>query len=249
MKLEGKVALVTGGTSGIGAASALAMARDGADIALVGRRATDEALSYQRQIEALGRRVVLLLHDVARPAECQACVEETVAQLGGLDVLLHAAGGPCGGTVLEVTPEAWNHAFDVHVHAAYYLCRAAVPVLKPKHDGAIILVSSVAGIRGIPGALAYSTVKGAVLEFTRSLARDLADDNIRVNCVAPGIIRTHFHDPMTEERKQFNIQQRIPLHREGKAADVAEAINLLAQNDYITGECIVVDGGLTSRIV
>jgi NAD(P)-dependent dehydrogenase (short-subunit alcohol dehydrogenase family) len=248
MKLEGKVALVTGGTSGIGAASALAMARDGADIALVGRHADDEALGYQRQIAALGRRVVLLLHDVARPEECQACVDETVAKLGTLDVLLHAAGGPCGGTVLDVTPEAWRYAFDVHVHAAYYLCRAAVPVLKAKHEGAIVLVSSVAGIRGIPGALAYATVKGAVLEYTRSLARDLADDNIRVNCVAPGVIRTHFHDAMPEERKQFNIQYRIPLHREGKAEDVAEVVALLAQNDYITGECIVIDGGLTSRI-
>jgi NAD(P)-dependent dehydrogenase (short-subunit alcohol dehydrogenase family) len=149
---------------------------------------------------------------------------------------------------LDVTPEAWHYAFDVHVHGAFYLCRAAVPAIKLKREGAIILVSSVAGIRGVPGALAYTTVKGAVLEFTRSLARDLADDNIRVNCVAPGIIRTHFHDAMPEERRQYNMQYRIPLHREGRAEDVAQAIALLAQNDYITGECIVVDGGLTSRI-
>jgi NAD(P)-dependent dehydrogenase (short-subunit alcohol dehydrogenase family) len=248
MNLDGKIALVTGGTSGIGAASAVAFAQAGADVALVGRRATDEARAYQRQIEALGRRCLLLLHDVADPQACQDCVDETVASLGTVDLLLHAAGGPCGGTVTDVTPEAWHSAFDVHVHAAYYLCRAVVPLLKPKRAGAIILVSSVAGIRGIPGALAYATVKGAVLQFTRSLARDLADDNIRVNCVAPGIIRTHFHDPMPEDRKQFNIQHRIPLHREGQAQDVAEAIALLAQNEYITGECIVIDGGLTSRI-
>jgi NAD(P)-dependent dehydrogenase (short-subunit alcohol dehydrogenase family) len=100
----------------------------------------------------------------------------------------------------------------------------------------------------VSGSIAYCTVKGAILEMTRALARDLADDNIRVNCVAPGIIRTHFHDPMTEERKQFNIQHRIPLHREGTAEDVAEVIALLVRNEYITGECIVVDGGLTSRI-
>ncbi len=248
MDLNGKVALITGGTSGIGAASALALARAGADIALVGRRATDKALAYQQQVHDLGRRCVLLLRDVSKPEDCQACVDDTVAQLGTIDVLLHAAGGPANGTALDVTPEDWHYAFDVHVHAAYYLTRAVVPILKPKHAGAIVLVSSVAGIRGVPGALAYCTVKGAILEFTRSLARDLAEDNIRVNCVAPGIIRTHFHDPMTEERKQFNIQHRIPLHREGKAEDVAEVIALLARNEYITGECVVVDGGLTSRI-
>lgn len=248
MDLNGKVALITGGTSGIGAASALALARAGADVALVGRRATDEALAYQQQVRDLGRRCLLLLHDVAQPEECQACVDETVAQLGTVDVLLHAAGGPANGSVLSVTPEAWHYAFDVHVHAAYYLARAVAPILKPKRAGAIVLVSSVAGIRGVPGAVAYSTVKGAVLELTRALARDLAEDNIRVNCVAPGIIRTHFHDPMPEDRKQFNIQHRIPLHREGQAADVAEVIVLLARNEYVTGECVVVDGGLTSRI-
>ncbi|NLG28027.1 MAG: SDR family oxidoreductase [Chloroflexi bacterium] len=248
MHLEGRVALVTGGTSGIGAASAIALARAGADVALVARRDTDEARAYQQSILALGRRCVVLLHDVADPQECQACVDETVAQLGTVDVLLHAAGGPANGSVLDVTPEVWHHAFDVHVHAAYYLSRAVAPILKPKREGAIVLVSSVAGIRGVPGSIAYCTVKGAILEMTRALARDLADDNIRVNCVAPGIIRTHFHDPMTEERKQFNMQHRIPLHREGTAEDVAEAIALLVRNEYMTGECIVVDGGLTSRI-
>jgi NAD(P)-dependent dehydrogenase (short-subunit alcohol dehydrogenase family) len=161
---------------------------------------------------------------------------------------MHSAGGPCPGSVLDVTPEAWYYAFDLHVHAAYYLCRAVVPILRPKREGAIVLVSSVSALRGCPGILAYATVKGAILEFTRSLARDLADDNIRVNCVAPGIIRTHFHDPMPEDRKQFNIQNRIPLHREGKPEDVAQVVALLATNDYVTGECVVIDGGLTSRI-
>ena len=113
----------------------------------------------------------------------------------------------------------------------------------------IITVSSTAGIRGIPGAIAYATAKGAIPQFTRSLARDLADDNIRVNCVAPGVIRTRFHDDMSDERRKFNLDHRIPLHREGTPEQVAQVVALLVTNDYITGETYVIDGGLTSRIV
>ena len=105
----------------------------------------------------------------------------------------------------------------IHVDAAYYLCRAVLPLMRPNRDGAIILVSSVAGLRGVPGALAYATAKGAILQFTRSLARDVADDNIRVNCVAPGVIRTRFHEKMTPEAQAHNLAVRIPLHREGHA--------------------------------
>jgi NAD(P)-dependent dehydrogenase (short-subunit alcohol dehydrogenase family) len=100
----------------------------------------------------------------------------------------------------------------------------------------------------VPGAIAYATAKGAIPQFTRSLARDLADHNIRVNCVAPGVIRTRFHDDMTDERKELNLKHRIPLHREGTSQQVADVVTLLITNDYITGETFVIDGGLTSRI-
>jgi len=111
-----------------------------------------------------------------------------------------------------------------------------------------VLVSSVAGIRGIKFALAYGTVKGAVAQFTRMLAYQLADYNVRVNCVAPGIIRTAFHANMSKEAYQHNVDNRIPLHREGTPEQVATGIVELAKNDYITGEMLVIDGGLTSRI-
>jgi NAD(P)-dependent dehydrogenase (short-subunit alcohol dehydrogenase family) len=110
------------------------------------------------------------------------------------------------------------------------------------------MVSSSAGLRGVAGAIAYATAKGALPQMARSLARELADDNIRVNCVAPGVIRTRFHDTMTEERRQLNVEHRIPLHREGMPEQVAEVVALLVTNDYITGETFVIDGGLTSRI-
>src|SRR5207248_4624152 len=116
------------------------------------------------------------------------CVQETAAAFGGLDVLVHAAGGPAKGALLEVSEEIWYHAFDVHVHAVFHLCRAAIPVMKPRGEGAIVLVGSTAGRLGVLGAAAYATVKGALVQFTRVLARELADDNVRVNCVAPGVI-------------------------------------------------------------
>lgn len=247
MELTSKVALITGGTRGIGAATAVTLARLGADVAIVGRE-EKPGQAVRQQVEALGRRCLIVRADISKPDEATACVERTIDDLGTVDVLVHSAGGAIVGGLLEVTPEAWHYAFDVHVHAIYYLCRAAVPQMRAKGEGAIILVSSVAGIRGIPMNLAYQVVKGAVPQFARAMARELADHNIRVNCVAPGIIRTGFHDKMTSEQRQHNLDHRVPLHREGTPEQVAELIGQMAANDYITGETFVIDGGLTMRI-
>jgi len=138
--------------------------------------------------------------------------------------------------------------FDVHVHAVYHLSRAAVPHMRQRGEGAVVLVSSTAGKLALPTNLAYQVVKGAIPHFTRALARELAKDNIRVNCVAPGVVRTRFHDAMTPEQKMLNLEQRIPLRREGTPRQVAEVIQLLVTNDYITGDMVTVDGGLTMRI-
>src|SRR5262249_10852854 len=150
--------------------------------------------------------------------------------LGGLDILVHSAGGSSYGKIDECSPEQWMTTFDVHVHAAYFLTRRALPALRKAGEAAIVFISSVAGIRGVPTHIAYGTVKGAMLQFTRCLARDEADNNIRVNCVAPGIIRTRFHDSMTPEAKAHNLAARIPLHREGTPEQVAEAVRMLIAN-------------------
>jgi len=248
MDLSGKVALVTGGTLGIGAAIAIDLARRGADLAIAARNLGGSAEETRELILATGRRCLLIAADFALPEDCTGAVEETAAEFGRLDVLVHNAGGPAPGKIEDLTPELWRHTMDLHVNANFYLVKAALPHLRKQREGAIITVSSTAGIRGVPGAIAYATAKGAIPQFTRSLARDLADDNIRVNCVAPGVIRTRFHADMTAERKELNLQHRIPLHREGTVEQVAEVVALLITNDYITGETIVIDGGLTSRI-
>jgi NAD(P)-dependent dehydrogenase (short-subunit alcohol dehydrogenase family) len=248
MKLRGQIGLVTGGTKGIGAATAIALAEEGADVAIVGRRLDAGAKETLLRVEGLGRRCLTILADVAVAAEATRCVEQTARELGPVDVLVHAAGGPVNGGLFELTPEVWHSAFDVHVHAIFHLCRAAIPGMKQKKRGAIILISSAAGIRGIKTNVAYQAVKGTLPQLTRALAYEFANDNIRVNCVAPGVIRTAFHAAMPAEVKRNNLENRIPLHREGTPENVATLIRELVVNDYITGETVSVDGGLTMRI-
>ena len=248
MELQGKVCLVTGGTKGIGAAAALALAEKGASIAIVARTLDDEAKKTRTRIEALGRKCVLVSADVAKPADVARCVEESVRALGPVDILIHAAGGPVNGGLFDLTAEQWHAAFDVHVHPIFHLCRAVIPGMKEKKEGVIILVSSAAGLRGIKTNVAYQAVKGALPQLTRALAFEFSDWNIRVNCVAPGVIRTAFHAKMTPEAKEHNLKNRIPLHREGTSEQVASAIRELVTNDYVTGETFTIDGGLTMRI-
>jgi len=248
MDLSGKIALVTGGTRGIGAATAISLAEEGAQVALVARRLDEQTMTTRDAIVALGRKCELLQADCAQPEEATRCVRETESRLGAVDVLVHSAGGPINGGLFDLTPEAWQAAFDVHVHAIFHLCRAVIPAMRRKKEGAIILISSTAGLRGIITNIAYQVAKGALPQFARALAREFAGDNIRVNCVAPGVVRTDFHKTMSEEQRRLNLEQRIPLHREGRPEQVAQAIMMLVKNEYITGETVTVDGGLTMRI-
>src|SRR5581483_7132425 len=153
------------------------------------------------------------------------------------------------GSLEQVTEEAWTAAFAVHVHSVFFLARAAAPHMTRTGGGSIILLGSAAGLRGCLGALAYGVVKGALPQFARALARELADRNVRVNCVAPGVVRTPFQDFLTPQQAANNVQNRIPLHREGRPEDVANAIAMLVENEFITGESLVIDGGMTMRIV
>src|SRR3954452_12759466 len=132
MNLSGKIALVTGGTRGIGAATAIALARDGADMAIVGRQLDSEAEATRQKIAALGRRCELVQADCGKAEEAAGCVRETEKKLGAVDVLVHSAGGPVNGGLFDLTPGMWQAAFDVHVHAIFHLCRAAIPGMRAK---------------------------------------------------------------------------------------------------------------------
>jgi NAD(P)-dependent dehydrogenase (short-subunit alcohol dehydrogenase family) len=246
MELTNKVALITGGTQGIGAETALKLAREGAHISLVARNIDDESLI--NEIKSLGRNCILLKGDMSKPEDCERVVAETIAALGDIDVLVHSAGGAAPGGLLNGAKDVWYSAFDIHIHAVFHLCMAAVPSMKRKGSGGIILISSSAGLRGVKGALAYAVVKGALPQFTRALAYELSEFDIKVNCVSPGVIRTRFQDFLKPEQVKNNIENRIPLKREGKPEDVADAVAMLLKNDFITGENVVIDGGMSMRI-
>lgn len=171
MELNGKVALITGGTRGLGAAAAIALSAQGADVAIVGRTLDSDAEATAQAVRALGRRCEVITADCAKPEEAVRCVNETVQRLGGLDILVHSAGGPVNGGLLEITPEVWHSAFDIHVHAIFYLCRAAIPHMRSRQGGAILLISSTAGKLATPSHIAYQAVKGALPHITRGLAR------------------------------------------------------------------------------
>jgi NAD(P)-dependent dehydrogenase (short-subunit alcohol dehydrogenase family) len=233
MDLKGKVCLVTGGTSGIGAATALSLANKGAHIAVVARKAVRMPEKLLTTAKSHGSEIRFLEADVADPAACRNAVDQVVKDFGRLDVLVHSAGGPVPGGFYAVSDDDWMNAFAVHVHSVFFLAR----------------LGSAAGLRGCLGAFAYGVVKGALPQFARVLGRELADQGIRVNCVSPGVIRTPFHDSLPPAQAKNNIDNRIPLHREGKPEDVAALILSLVENDFTTGENFVIDGGMTMRIV
>ena len=250
MDLRNKVCLVTGGTSGIGAAAAKILVCRGAHVVTISRRGYSEKHHELLALgEKRGARILSLVGDVADPTACRNSVDRVIQEFGRLDALVHAAGGAVPGELREVTEQDWMKAFAVHVHSIFHLARAVAPHMAQQGEGAIVLLGSAAGLRGCRGALAYSVAKGALPQFARALARELADDGIRVNCVSPGVIRTPFQDYLTPEQVRNNIEHRIPLRREGKPEDVAGLIVTLLENEFITGENVTIDGGMTMRIV
>ncbi len=242
-----KVAIITGGTRGIGAAIARALAVRGVDLVLFGRHRDAEVEALLGELGA-ATNVVFEAGDAGDPASAAPLVALAMERFGRIDYLVPAAGGGVPGTALTVSLDAWDDAFRVHVHGPFHLFRAAHAALAVR-GGSVLLVSSVAALRGIPSAVAYGTVKGALLQLGRTLARDHAGENIRVNMICPGIIETRFHAAMTPQARQNNLDNRIPLHRFGTADNVATASIELLTNPFITGETLVVDGGMSMRMV
>lgn len=249
MNVQGKVCLITGGNSGIGASTALRLACKGAQVVAISRRGDDHRPACFASADLNGRSIQLLKGDVGDPKACRDCVDRVVHGYGRLDILVHSAGEPFSGGLYATSEDKWMRAFAVHVHAVFHLAKAAAPHMAKQGEGAIILLGSAAGLRGCLGAFAYGVAKGALPQFARSLARELAEQNIRVNCVSPGVIRTPFQEHLTPEQISDNIQNRIPLHREGKPEEAAQLIEFLIENDFVTGQNFVIDGGMTMRIV
>ena len=240
-----KLAVITGGTRGIGLAIAEALLGKGGRVVLNGRSQTEESSALVSKFGA--DRVAIDLGDVSDPIFAKDLIERSAKKFGRLDILVHSAGGPVPGKITDITAETWMNAFALHVHPVFHLFNAAHPYLE-KEGGAVLFISSVAGLRGCPASVAYQTVKGALIPMAKSMAFDYAKENIRVNVLAPGIIRTRFHAAMSDAARLHNLQNRIPLQREGTIDDVAEAAMALITNENITGEVLTIDGGMSMRI-
>lgn len=249
MRLAGKVALITGGASGIGRATALLFAHEGAAVSVVDVDEAGGRAVVQEIIEA-GGRAIFVRCDVTQAADCQRAVQQTVEKLGSLDILFNNAGIIRRATVLETTEEEWDRVMAVNVKSVFLLSKYAIPIMAQAGGGVIINTASGWGLVGGRKAAAYCASKGAVVNLTRAMALDHGEQNIRVNCICPGDTDTPMlrdeAQQLGEPYEKFLAEAaRRPLQRIGRVEDIAQAALYLASDasSFVTGTVLVVDGG------
>ncbi|HEV8643620.1 MAG TPA: 3-oxoacyl-ACP reductase family protein [Methylomirabilota bacterium] len=242
-RLQDKVAIITGGNTGIGRAVALAYADEGADVAVAWIAREPEARSLVEAVEKKGRRALALRTDVTVEADVKAMVAGVGQAFGRIDVLVNSAGIQKAQPITEMTAEDWDRMIAVHLRGAFLCCREVAPVMIGQKSGRIILVTSQLAYSGRPRYAAYSAAKGGLLTFTRALAQELAPHGILVNSVAPGLIDTGF-DPLPEEAKRAHAAS-LPLKRLGTPDDLAGAFVFLASDEsrYFCGQTLHPNGG------
>jgi NAD(P)-dependent dehydrogenase (short-subunit alcohol dehydrogenase family) len=243
-KLEGKTALITGGDSGIGRATAVLYAKEGADVAIVYLNEHQDAETTKRRVEELGRRCIAIAGDVGDPAFCRQAVERTVRVLGKLDILVNnAAEQHPKQNLEEVSPEQIERTFRTNIFGYFFMTQAALPHLK--EGGAVINTTSVTAYRGSGHLMDYAATKGAIVAFTRSLAQKLVEKGIRVNGVAPGPIWTPLIPSTFPPEKVASFGANTPMKRAGQPCEVAPCFVFLASGDssYIAGQILHPNGG------
>jgi len=248
MKLQGKVALVTGAGRGIGRAIALALAREGAQVAVLDI-IKENAEAVRSEIEALGVKALAAAVDLTKRSEVNRAVESVIAQFGQLDILVNNAGWDKVEPFLQSEEETWDKVIAINYKAVLYTCKAALPHMVSHGGGKVVNISSDAGRVGSSGEAVYSGSKGAIIAFSKSLAREMSRHQITVNVVCPGLTETALLDESRVAMPKVidAITKSIPLRRTGQPEDIAQAVVFFASPsaDYITGQVISVSGGLT----
>ncbi len=245
MLLKDEVAIVTGGTKGIGKATCLLLAEQGAKVVANFSKDGEAAENLKKEAKSRGLSLGLLKADVTQVDQVKAMVEETSAQYGKIDILVNNVGLVRDNFLMLMTDEDWESLIRTNLTSLFYCCRVVIRKMIPQRKGKIVNVSSISGILGTPGQANYAATKGGMISFTKSLARELGPFNIHVNAVAPGLIESEVVSKMPKEKLEAIIKSSS-LGRVGKPEEVAQAVLFLASehSNYITGQTIVVDGGI-----
>jgi 3-oxoacyl-[acyl-carrier protein] reductase len=243
--LEGKTAVITGASRGIGRATAIILARAGAAVVINYSSSADAAEEVKKTIEGFGGSAIAVKADISNYAESEALMQSAIDHFKKIDILINNAGITRDNLLARMKPQEWQQVIDTNLTGTYNCCRAVLrPLLKQKSGGRIVNVASVAGIHGNSGQANYAAAKGGVIAFTRTLAKELGSRNITVNAVAPGFIETEMTAGLPEQVKE-QVLSRIALGRFGQPEEVAEVILFFASAaGYVTGQVIAVDGSL-----
>ncbi len=244
MELEGKVAIVTGGTRGIGRAIVLDLAANGADVALNYRKSAELAEELAETIRGMGRRALVVQADVSSFDDAQVMVQQVLDEFGRVDILVNNAGMNWDGVVWKMTEEQWDRVIDVDLKGTFNYTRAVTPLFREQKSGKFVNITSINGLRGKFGQTNYSAAKAGVIGFTKACARDLGRYSINVNAVAPGLIETEMVQQAPEKVRELALSE-IVLGRLGLPEEVAYVVTFLCteKGRHITGQVIQVDGG------
>ncbi|MBM3248281.1 MAG: 3-oxoacyl-[acyl-carrier-protein] reductase [Candidatus Omnitrophica bacterium] len=248
MILKGKVAIITGGSRGIGREIALELAKEGADISFNYLKNSEQAKILVKEINSLGRKALAEQVDISDFAKVKEFVEKTKNTFGRLDILINNAGIIIDKALMMMEEQDWRKVIDTDLNGAFNITRSCIVTFLKQKSGQIVNISSVSGITGQARQTNYSASKAGIIGFTKALAKEVAEYNIRVNAVAPGYIQTDMLNTLKEEQKD-HLKKFIPLGRFGKPADVARVVLFLLSDaaQYITGQVITVDGGMAMR--